>query len=285
MKRPSVIKVSRMLIYLLVLLSLLISGCSTPTTPPPPTVTPVPTDTETPVPTNTATQTPEPTSTATSTPEPTATATATPNRTGTAQAIQTATSEAFFAQVQPDLDSYGLELKDGHLVWMSSAPVAIDVTGYLEHTPRSLDKVGSIADFFWQTDIKWKTTTGLSGCGLIFRSEEDFKKGEQYRFVMMRLQYHPLWELEYLKDGYFQYAVTVDGNAQSTGNLKDDNNSTNTVAIMAVGEEITTFINGRRLNTVKDSKRASGLLAFLGWQESGETSCEFSNSWVWGFDK
>jgi hypothetical protein len=57
----------------------------------------------------------------------------------------------------------------------------------------------------------------------------------------------------------------------------------NDYLIVAEGEKFTVYINDLRIGQFFDyaKTRAKGLFAFLAWQESGRSSCEYKDSWVW----
>ena len=66
-----------------------------------------------------------------------------------------------------------------------------------------------VANFVLQTDVVWNSKSGLAGCVIGFRSEEDVVEGEQYRFYFMRLANAPMWDIEYWDNG--RLAVNHDG--------------------------------------------------------------------------
>jgi hypothetical protein len=249
--------------------------------------------TATPLPTNTSTATPEPsatataTSTATSTPEPTATATrtATPDKTGTAVVKATSSAEGWLKQVQPDLDAYELKLDTGHLVYTDSEPFTIEATEYGQGNFYSIDEVDSLRDFFFQTDVTWDSTSGLAGCGIMFRMSQDISAGKAYAFMMMRLQNAPAWWINYYVNGRAEYKVTIDGRPQFSDVINDGKMSLNRIALLAQGEELTTFINGKRFRTVTNNKQLEGYLAYFITQESGTTQCQFTDTFIWSLDE
>ncbi len=275
---------------LILIFSFLLSACNLAPKAPEPTATAVPTDTSTPEPTATftatalPTATSTPTATATATQTPTATATSTPDRTATAAVKATATTQALMELVSPDLEKYNISLESGRVLWADSDPVSIEVDKYGQSIYYPLD-IPEFTNFLLQTEIQWDSTSGLAGCGILFRSEKDFEMGEQYAFLLMRLQGMPLWEIEYWNYGQFQYVVTVDGHSQTTGNIRDTKNSTNRIALLADGDKFTMYINGEKLSTAQNDKRAKGLTALMAYQESGKSSCIFSNSWMWAFNE
>jgi hypothetical protein len=263
----------------LVLLTLLSACSSQPTQPAP---------TETPQPTSTVTFTPEPTATNTSTATATATVTstpsATPDRTGTAVMMATTSAEDWMRLIQPDLDTYQITLDEGHFAFMEKDPFTVTATNYDENVFYKIE-TGNISDFFMQTVVTWDSTSGLAGCGLIFRADSDISVGKSYSFMLMRLQYAPAWWITYYEGGRGQYRVTVDGRPQFSDVIDDSKFGKNRVALLARGDELTTFINGKKFQTVKNNKKLDGDMGYFISQESGQTSCSFANTVIWEFDK
>lgn len=232
--------------------------------------TPLAAPTNTPRPTNTPT--------ATSTPTPTPTRTPTPDLTATAQAQIVATAAAQTALIDAELQKYGLSTNEGHLGWMHD-PLMIKVDTYME------DKIDvdypdySAADFVLQTDVTWEGTGGIAGCGLLLRAEPDFEKGAQYRLFLARLAFRPLWDIEYYKYGRFQSNVM--GQVLDAPMLNDKSGDTNRFIVIAQGDKLTVYANGDKMGSAIDGRLERGIVAFYAWQESGENTCTFTNSWLW----
>lgn len=234
-----------------------------------PTATPAPTDTPIPP---TATSSPPPTRT----PLP-----PTPNRTATAALKATSTAEAHVALITDDLETYGVSPKDGQLGWLDSE-VRVRTDSYGETAYDTNFPDYSVADFVLQSDVTWNTSSGLAGCGFIFRSGKDFQKGKQYQFGFIRLQGRPLFSLEYHENGQFNFGLS---GVKPSFTFKDEQGSTNKVAVVAVGNKLTLYANGNRVSSYTDNRIKEGRVAFMAFQESGETNCYFNNSWLWELKK
>ncbi|MFZ6029712.1 MAG: hypothetical protein ACOYYS_18515 [Chloroflexota bacterium] len=250
---------------------------ATPTLPP--TATPVPTDTatptETPTPTDTATPTETPTSTPTDTPVPTET----PDKKATAAVKATATAEAVLAQILEDLAPYELTVEEGSLAWYSEDVTEVSLSSYNSYNFKDLDPKMKLANFIIKFDVTWNSTGGLAGCGLFFRAENDITKGDSYRFATLRFSGAPAWDLEYWSNGRSDHFVS--GEVKFSNLIDLAQGSTNAYIIKMDGDEITVYANGGRMGTFNSSKRLDGKLAYMALQESGETTCTFSNTWVW----
>lgn len=269
--------------WILVLLILLIlSGCASPAASlksSPTAALPPATDTP-PPPTPTATDTPEPptaTPAPTNTPKPTATAT--PDRAATAAAQATQAAEAALADIQKDLESYGLPEGTGRLAWLGTEAVEFHLTEFEEQGAELLDPDLYVSDFVLQTEVTWNSTGGLAGCGLILRADPDLELGAHYRFVMIRLSGLPAWGLTRWDYGYAQASLTR--TLQTSGLINQGQGATNKMAFVAQGGAMSIYANGKRVRTMSDSKLSEGLLGVYSIQESGETTCSFANTWVW----
>lgn len=239
-----------------------------PTAAPPPTLAPTlvpPTATASPIP---------PTATASPIP-PTETPLPTPDVAATAAAEATAAMQPVIAKIDAELKNYGLSTAQGHLGWVHD-PVTINLKGYWEEDIETdyPDLVAS--DYVMQADITWNTTTGVAGCGFILSAAPDFDHGNYFRFNLAR--FGPLWDLEYYKAG--QPYANVTGLRDALP-LDDGIDSTNTITVIVQGIQVAMYANGQELDTVSDGRMAKGTPAFIGWQESGKTSCTFENGWLW----
>lgn len=231
--------------------------------------------TPTPAPTETPTATPLPT--ATSTPLPTATPTATVDIKATSQARATATWEARVAEVAAELEAVGYTADSGTLVYDSKDPLSMTVAQYNSFWPEWIVST-PLKDFIVHVDIQWDSTSGLAGCGILFRAEEDFERGAQYRFDLMRLSGAANWEIFYKKFNTRQADIV----SFRFDNIIDYSpNSVNTVVLVVQGDLIQAYINGKKMREGHYAKLSEGGIAFMTWQESGETTCTFRNSWVW----
>lgn len=261
-------------VFGLLLLPILLLSCSpasaelvalpteTSTATPLPTSTPQPTDTPTPTPTNT----------------PIPTSTPTPDRTATAAFMATSTANAVLERIKPDLNKYGFDPDQGSLAWSNDREKRVIADEYGTGIYQPIDEAGTAADFVFQTDIHWTTSSGLAGCGLLFRGD-DFHNGPAYEVVLVRIQFDPGWFADYYKFGKTQKDFT--GGIKSSGAINDEQSSDNQLTIVAVGNKITPYVNGKKLMTITSSENLEGGFAYVASQESGKTECTYSNSWLW----
>ncbi len=248
-------------------ISLLVQASPTATSSPIPSSTP----------TSTSTLTPTSTTRPTSTSRP-PTETPKPNPTATERAKLRSTLEAALEKIAPEIDKVGLNASDGHIEWLNPDPYTLKVSSYGESQVTRFGEK-SLKDFVLHTEITWNSTSGIAGCGVIFHADDDFQNGGQYDFVLMRLQFQPRWDIEYWKFGRWQ--TTLTGSLLPSNVINDEPLSTNKVTLVVKGDEFSPYVNGEKLQVVNSDKQPEGYLAFHAWQESGDTSCQFSNSWLW----
>jgi hypothetical protein len=275
-------------ISLLVILLVILSSCSgesqevqMETEPPIESTVIPPTKEKTPTPN--PTETPSPTNTPTATAIPAPTNTPTPDFSATAAVEATQQAGLDFQSISSELEMIGYQPESGQIGWIQGDTEMIYVDfydGYL-YTPFAEDLLAE--DFIMKTDITWASTSGLAGCGFLFRSEKDFEKGAQYEFVAIRLSGLPVWNIIHSSDGEFQKNVS---GVVAASAIDQEQGSTNTFHLIAEEGKFTLFINDQRIGSYYDyaNSRLEGYFAFTGLQESGETTCFFDNTWIWMLD-
>ncbi len=225
-----------------------------------------------------ATKTPAPTiaptEAASNTPEPTV------DLTATADAENAAAMEQLRAYIEPDLVLAGHSLNVGDLAWIQTQKLDM-----VNNTPGSfqtneMDSTYSAANFVMGFDVTWDSTTGLAGCGVIFRAKDNIERGEQAVFATLRLSGLGGWDFELWKFGQYQANLTGSVRTSSSINLKGG--STNHYVVSADGTTVTAYANGERLgSTDLKASMSSGFFGFVDFEESGQTTCTFENTWIW----
>lgn len=255
--------------WLSLMLALMLCACQSFRTEPTPTATDTPMPTDTPVPTDT----PTPTLT------PTNTYTPTPDRTATAAVRATETTQAIIDEIDSVLRPYGYSTKSGSLGWVQRRSTDITVAQYGAINYSLLDQTKKFSNFALKIDIRWDSQTGLAGCGIIFRAEDDIERGEQMRFYTMRLSGLPAWDVELWE--YDDFQANLSGRVHTSGAINLDSGSVNEYLLIADGVTLQIYANDSNIGSVTISSRQTGKIAFFTWQESGVTTCEFDNGWVW----
>jgi hypothetical protein len=184
-----------------------------------------------------------------------------------------ATAEAALEPILIALSSYGFGPDEGRLGWVHD-PVLLEVTEY-----RSAEIVSDYAavfvrDFVVQADVIWNTKTGLAGCGFVFRADPTTESS--YGFGLFRGG-----------NGVSAFNEWENGVSAEWGRFADvpsadpDNDATNTLAVVAQGARFTFYVNGFQADEVSSTTLAEGSVGFAAFSESGTTTCEFRNGWLW----
>lgn len=241
------------------------TNTTVPTSTPKPTDTPEPTATFTPVPT----ETPIP-------PTPTVDLAAT-------QAVEaTQAAEEMLKVVQAELERIGLPNDQGKLTYFNPAPGSVTIDTYNTQDFLAFEKGLKGADFVLHSDITWESTGGYVICGLVFRAEPDFQNGAQYRFQTIRLSGWPSWDIERWK---FNWQNTASNMIIKSQSINQDNGANNRFTLVIRGGTFKVYVNDDKVKTVTENSLKEGEFAYYIWQESGKTTCTFTNAWVWELPK
>ncbi|HEY3344126.1 MAG TPA: hypothetical protein VGJ97_04320 [Anaerolineaceae bacterium] len=188
------------------------------------------------------------------------------------------------AKVKPELDKVGVAPADGKLVWHNDEDIVLSATTYGEWNYQDLKEAGSLKNFVLHADIGWNSTSGLAGCGFVFRAADgNIKTGAQYKLLLVRLQSAPGWLVDFFNFG--KWLFSLNGNDDLSRAILDQPDSVNKVTLVARGQNLLTYINGEKMRQLESNKQSDGAAAFMVDQESGTTTCTFSNGWVYALDK
>lgn len=186
--------------------------------------------------------------------------------------------------IEEDLELAGFTQDQGELAWEFTNPIPLQLSG--EHyymTWQPLDWTNRHRDFILAFDVKWESTTGFAGCGAILRTGNEVTEDEHIRLETWRFSGLPSWGLEYVK--FNRHYGWISGDLRSHEAIRQANGSTNHFIIIANGPEYTVYVNGTRLGTGRGPEAMTqGKIAVFAWQESGQTTCTFSNVWIWKID-
>ena len=161
-----------------------------------------------------------------------------PSRLGTATAI---------APVVAELPRYGIDPADGFVAWVHG-PATIELHGYNQTGYANDFQQTTATDFVMATDITWNTQNSISGCGLMFRSDGDTNKPNQYSVVITRVA-----------SGYLAFMAMADGkiaNFRTFFPKNEDksfswfNDATNRLAVVARGQLLDLYTNGVLISQV-----------------------------------
>jgi hypothetical protein len=234
--------------------------------------------TATPLPTNT----PETTATPTATPttEPSPTPTATPDEAATEAVLQTATMESIQTIIEKALNKLGIPIAGGRVANYQTDPIIVTSSGYDRGFYKRLPMDSDVLDAVIHVDITWTADNGFAECIVMFNIVDDSLQN-YYQFEMLKLSGLPYWYASKIANGMYR------GGQRSPANIIHvEDGSTNTVVIELKAKTLTYFVNGIKLQTSSDAGLTQpGGYGFMAWQESGKTTCQFGNIWVWTWDK
>jgi hypothetical protein len=222
------------------------------------------------------TSTPPPTSTAL----PTKTLTPLPTATPEIELTSTAIASEVLSEIKVAVGE-DIPYADGYLGWQQKDPVEIFMSGAQQDRGifKTIDNKLNVTDFIFKSDVTWEAS-GIIICGAVYRSEENLKFGRQYQLYFYRLSGLPAYFIDVYEFGKFKNSIT---GPKFASNLDNKNKATNQMVLVAQGEQFTVYLNGKRQGRFYDDskQRLEGIFGFLGWQDSGQGSCKFENSWIW----
>jgi hypothetical protein len=151
------------------------------------------------------------------------------------------------APLLAELPAYGADPSQGELAWVHP-PITIQVTGYLQSDFENR-YLGTVArDFVLSSDITWNTTTGLSGCGFVFRSDGNEEAANQYIAVASRGGNGRVI-FQSMANGDPKNAVDMYAYGQDPS-FDWRNDATNRLTVVARGDVYTFYTNGVRVGEV-----------------------------------
>jgi hypothetical protein len=200
------------------------------------------------------------------------------DRNATKTAVAQVTQEFKLSQVKSELEALGLPT-DGKLAWFDDEPVLFSLENYATYSIEPVADERSFADFVMHVEIAWNTTSGLAGCGVVFRMVPPIYEGQAYHFQTLRLSGAPAWAFEYWKNSYLEAFLTGEYKFHDAIDVKQD--ATNVYVLHVDGNNMTAYANGKKLGYGSYTKLAEGQVGVMAMQESGDTTCMFDKMWIW----
>ena len=208
-------------------------------------------------------------------------ATSTRNVQATEQAALASATEQAFQPIMQELQSYGIDTTQGRLAW-TQPPLTLFVEGYLQYD-FDVEFVSVAHNFVVASDITWNTQFGSTGCGYVVRSDADEEAGDRYFIVATRGG-----------DGRVLAGVQLDGNLVLDDNVdiyangidpafQGQNDTTNRIVVIGRENTFSIYSNGTFLGdfTPQSAFFERGFVAFVALNESGTTTCTFTNAYLW----
>lgn len=195
-----------------------------------------------------------------------------------ANAAATQKVEEELAIIYEALEEVGFDSTGGHLQWQQEGAFDLRITGGSVNTRDEAGGNHEYRDFIVHFKITWDTE-GWAGCGMIFRSEKDLRNGYQYIFNTLRFSGSPGWQVAL--ERYGDFITATSGGTRYTDEINVDNGSSTTYTLVAEGNILTVYINGKHSSTTTIGSRTEGYFGYYAWQQSGVTTCTFEDVWVW----
>ncbi len=162
----------------------------------------------------------------------------------TEMAGQMAATEAALAPIKAELASYGVDPNAGQIGFIHP-PLRLEVDQYMGKSFGNNFANVVAQDFVLSADITWDTEYGAAGCALVFRSDGDQSKPNQYMVWMTRLT-----------SGRVEFTVFAEG--QIVGihdfyangidpDFNGANGAVNKLAIVGRGLKFDIYTNGTKL--------------------------------------
>jgi hypothetical protein len=146
-----------------------------------------------------------------------------------------------------ELTKYGVDPAKGRVGWVHE-PLTLELEGYQQIDTGNDFMNITAADFVLSADINWETQYGTSGCGFMFRSDGNKEKVNQYMVIASRFANGRVIFMA-LSDGEL---ANMHGFYPKDSNPSFDwqNNTTNTLSVVARGNLIELFTNGIKIGEV-----------------------------------
>jgi hypothetical protein len=186
------------------------------------------------------------------------------------------------AGILTELPQYGIDPATGSFGGIH-LPESVQIEGFQQYGITQGFGETPMRNFVMAADVTWNTVYGAAGCGFILRSSSlEIEGSSQYLLIAVRddggnvffqtrlgdeLPSNELFEFDVEKiDPAFQWL----------------NNRTNRLAVVAQNNAFTIFSNGTMLGTATPPTfLPEGLVTFVAVNDSGSTSCTFTNGWLW----
>jgi hypothetical protein len=161
------------------------------------------------------------------------------------EAIQS--TDVASSPVIAELTKYHVDPTKGRVGWVHE-PLTIELEGYQQIDTGNDFMNITAADFVLSADINWETQYGTSGCGFMFRSDGNKEKVNQYMVIASRFANGRVIFMA-LSDGEL---ANMHGFYPKDSNPSFDwqNNTTNTLSVVARGTLIELFTNGIKIGEV-----------------------------------
>jgi len=199
----------------------------------------------------------------------------------TEAALEATATEDALAPIRDELPAYGLDPFEGKLGWIHP-PLAVQTEGYLQYDYGGEFLSTVVGDFVLAADITWNTRFGSTACGYVIRTDGNEESFNQYLVMATRgASGHVGFII--MQDGEVLDDEITDIYANGIDPLFEwQNDTTNRMVVVGRGNTFTIYTNGTKIGEVIPSvDYPRGFIAFAALNESGDTTCNFDNAWLW----
>jgi hypothetical protein len=217
-------------------------------------------------------------------PPPTVAVTPTAEATATPLAIPTSPPSAEELAVQNELSTLGIDPSVGVLAWLHP-PARLEVAGFQQFTATISFPDTVVRDFVMAADVTWNTEFGDAGCGFALRASALDAESSLYVAMLLRRDGgHAIFQSR--ENGVFLDSDQLDVRPVDLDPEFDAlNDATNRFVVMAQGNTFSLFSNGTPIGQfTPQTEFNQGGVAFLTLSDSGVTTCQFDNGWLWLLD-
>jgi hypothetical protein len=195
-------------------------------------------------------------------------------------AAQTDAAGAVAGEIEGKLDEVGEPMGSGSVVWMNPAPLEIDSSKPDFLSYQIIDGV-EVADFAYHANITWETKqkVGIVYCVVMFRIEGDLDTESWYMMRMGRISGagHVLFDI---MSGW----TIVGESGVFSGYIHDANGADNELILVAKANQFTVYVNGKQATVWWNTKVERGGFGLGTAQDTGSSTCTFSNNWIWSWN-
>jgi hypothetical protein len=205
--------------------------------------------------------------------------------TSEAEAEETAAAEAenadaVLGEIEGKLDEVGERLGNGSVTWMDPGPLVIDSSKPNMVSYNLIDGV-EVADFAYHANVVWETKqkVGIVYCVVMFRIEGDLDTESWYMMRMGRISGagHVLFDV---MSGW----SIIGENGDYSNYIHDANGAENELILVAQANQFTVYVNGKQATVWWNTKVDRGGFGLGTLQDTGSSTCTFSNNWIWSWE-
>jgi hypothetical protein len=195
-----------------------------------------------------------------------------------AQAATAAASEP----IRAELPTYGIDPSEGHLGWIHP-PELLTAEEHMDYAYINRFASTLAEDFVISGDITWNTQTGIAFCGFVLRSNGNKDALKEYLVLISRASNGFLTFVKQSPGNQIQ-ETQFDNVENIDSSFEWQNDTTNRLTVVGRGDTFTIYTNGVYIGQVTDNEYPKGFVAMVALSESGQTRCQFDNTWLWLLD-